>query len=174
MDFEKFPYIQRCVEESLRLYPPAWKIDRIALGDDTLTDVQVKKDAFLLMFPYFVQRNPKYFENPMTYNPDNFLEKNVQARPRMSYFPFGGGPRVCLGKHLSVMEMIFILVKVLQKYSFTLLPEPEIKTVALITLRPEHGMKLEFRKIEHGARVQTTNTKIYKPAPLTAVDTTPL
>ena len=147
-DLERFPYIKRCVEEAMRLYPPAWKLDRFALGEDQLTDVKIQKDAFVLMFPYFIQKNPQYFENPLVYNPDNFLEKNVEARPKMSYFPFGGGPRVCIGRNLSVMEIVFILVKILQNYSFTLLPEPVVKPVALITIRPELGMNLEFQAIK--------------------------
>jgi cytochrome P450 len=147
-DVDKFPYIKRCMEESLRLYPPAWKFDRIALGEDQLTDVKIKKDAFVFMFPYFIQKNPDYYPNPLQYNPDNFLEKNVEARPRMSYFPFGAGPRVCIAKHISIMELMFIMIRILQNFSIKLAAEPKIQPVAMITLRPEFGMNLEFTRLD--------------------------
>ena len=129
------------IKESMRLYPPAWISDRVALEDDTYNGFTFSKDTILILFYYGVHRDSKYWENPTTFIPERFLSNN---KPR-AYYPFGGGPRLCIGSNFAMAEMVIFLQAVIQNFEFT---PTGVKPLLrpLVTLRPD-GVTLGVQKI---------------------------
>ncbi|UJF28944.1 cytochrome P450 [Kaistella sp. 97-N-M2] len=120
------------IKESLRLYPPAWIIDRVALEDDSFKDFSWEKGTIVEFLMYDMHRNSAYWEQPDSFLPERFLEEDIKNKP---YFPFGNGARYCIGEHFAYMEMILFLRLFYKKYDLEL-ETKEMKTIALITLRP--------------------------------------
>ncbi|SFB97695.1 cytochrome P450 [Kaistella jeonii] len=120
------------IKESLRLYPPAWIIDRVALEDDTFKDFSWGKGTIVEFLLYDMHRNPVFWEQPNSFLPERFNESDIKSKP---YFPFGSGARHCIGEHFAYMEMILFLRLFYKKYHLEL-ETKEMKTIALITLRP--------------------------------------
>lgn len=120
------------IKESLRLYPPAWIMDRVALEDDSFKDFSWEKGTIVEFLLYDMHRNPVYWENPNSFLPERFEDENVKNKP---YFPFGNGARYCIGEHFAYMEMILFL-RLFYKKNQLKLDTKEMETIALITLRP--------------------------------------
>ncbi|MBC7556843.1 MAG: cytochrome P450, partial [Chryseobacterium sp.] len=120
------------IKEALRLYPPAWIIDRVALEDDSFKDFSWEKGTIVEFLLYDMHRNPVYWEKPNSFLPERFEDEDVKSKP---YFPFGNGARYCIGEHFAYMEMILFLRLFYKKYQLEL-ETKEMKTIALITLRP--------------------------------------
>ncbi|MGS0748657.1 cytochrome P450 [Halpernia sp. GG3] len=120
------------LKESLRLYPPAWIIDRVALEDDSFKDWSWEKGTIVEFLLYDMHRNPVYWERPNSFLPKRFEDEDLKSKP---YFPFGSGARYCIGEHFAYMEMILFLRLFYKKYQLEL-ETKEMKTIALITLRP--------------------------------------
>lgn len=120
------------IKESLRLYPPAWIIDRVTLEDDTFKDYSWEKGTIVEFLLYDMHRNPDYWEQPNAFIPERFKEEDIRSKP---YYPFGNGARHCIGEHFAYLEMILFLRILYKKYQLEL-ETKEMKTIALITLRP--------------------------------------
>ncbi|CAN0593354.1 unnamed protein product, partial [Laminaria digitata] len=101
--------VDRIVQESMRLYPPVWGLEREVRGDDQIAGQTAPKGDIVLMCQYSMHRDPRFWSNPEGFDPDRFLPERTQARPRFSYFPFGGGARICIGKAFAMMEAKLIL-----------------------------------------------------------------
>ena len=139
-DLPRLKYTEGVFAESMRLYPPAWVIGRRAKTDYAIGQYTVPARSILMMSPWVVQRDPRWFSSP-----DQFrLERSVlpDDRPKFSYFPFGGGMRVCIGERFAWMEGVLLLATVAQRWRFKLVPGHPVATAALITLRAKHGMKM--------------------------------
>ena len=145
MDLPRLSYTMQVVQESLRLYPPAWIMDRIALADDEYQGIKIPKGTMIFPFIYGVHRLPEYWENPDDFNPDRFEKKKMKERTAFSYLPFGGGPRMCIGVNFAYMEMQLVLIQTLRRMSFGLVNKEEVIPQPLITLRAAGGIKM--RKI---------------------------
>ena len=144
-DLMKLDYTTRAVKEAMRLYPPTWIIGREATKETTLGDYRIRKGDTLMMFPYLTHRDPDYWEDPLTFDPDRFLPERMKDRPKYAYFPFGGGARVCIGNNFAMMEMQIILALVCSRFEFSV-PEgykPNIE--ALVTLRPKGELPIYVR-----------------------------
>ncbi len=139
-------YTKMVLQESMRLYPPAWITDRVALEDDQIEGVKIVKGSTVAPFIYGIHRNPKYWDNPSKFIPTRFSKANSKNRKKFSYLPFGGGPRLCIGNNFAMMEMQLILVHFLRKYKWKLITEQEIAYQPLITLRPKYGIKMQIQK----------------------------
>ena len=120
------------IKESLRLYPPAWIIDRVALADDSFKGFSWEKGTIVEFLLYDMHRNPEFWEQPDSFLPERFEDSDIKTKP---YFPFGNGARHCIGEHFAYMEMILFLRLFYKKYKLKL-ETKEMKTIALITLRP--------------------------------------
>lgn len=143
-DLRQLPYAAAVLKESLRLYPPAWNFVRTALTSDVLpSNVPVAPGTKLFLCPYIVQRNPRYFPDPQTFSPDRFLGQRDQ--PRFSYFPFGGGPHVCIGQPLAELECLLILSEVTQRLRFELVSREPPALDSAFALRPRHGLWARVR-----------------------------
>ncbi len=139
-------YTLQVVEESMRLFPPAWITDREPLEDDEFEGIKIKKGQDIIAFIYGVHHNPKYWANPEEFNPDRFSIENKKKHVPYSYMPFGGGPRLCIGNNFALMEMQFVLAEMIRKYKVEVIPEQKIELNPLITLRPRYGLKVRISK----------------------------
>ncbi len=138
-DVADLPFTRMVLAESLRLYPPAWLIGRVATEDHVAAGYRLRAGSLVVMSPWAVHRNPRYFRQPEEFDPDRWLPERQDGRPKFSYFPFGGGSRGCIGEGFALMECALVLASLAQRWKFRLAgPPPRIDPS--ITLRPEHGM----------------------------------
>jgi len=144
-DLPQLRYTESVVAETLRLYPPAWGIGRRALEDYPVGDFVVPARSVVLMSPYAVHRDPRWFADPLEFRPERWLTEDA-ARPKFGYFPFGGGARVCIGERFAWMEGVLILAALGQRWRLRLEPGHRVETHARITLRPKHGMRMIAEK----------------------------
>lgn len=136
-DLPRLVYTKRVIEEAMRLYPPAWMTARLSLGEDEIGGYYIPANSEIFLSPYITQRHPTFWENPEVFNPDRFKPEDVTNRPRFAYFPFGGGPRVCIGNNFAMVEAQLVIAMVAQAYRLQLLPGCRVEPVAQITLRPQ-------------------------------------
>jgi cytochrome P450 len=140
----------------MRLYPPAWTTGRSALEDVEIRGHHVPKGAQILVSQWVVHRDPRWFPNPEGFDPDRFLPERAKDLPRFAYFPFGGGPRVCIGNHFAMMEATLILAVIAQRWQIELLPGERLELKPSVTLR-QKGPGLRARLAERAERrVQST------------------
>jgi cytochrome P450 len=127
---------RRVIAEVLRLYPPTWLTARMTVEDDTLAGYTMASGAIVLLSPYVTHRHPAVWEAPERFDPDRFAPARAAARPTMAYFPFGGGPRRCIGSAFATTEMQLIVAAVAQRYRLTLVRDARVSPTAGLTLRP--------------------------------------
>jgi cytochrome P450 len=139
-DLPALPYTRAILDETLRLYPPSWMITREALGDDVVMGFPVARGAQLLISSYGVHHAPELWASPEAFRPERFLDGT--ERPRFSYFPFGGGPRICLGDQYALTEMQLVLARIVQKRTLALARGTQIAARAQIGLRPRQPLRL--------------------------------
>ncbi|WP_216827442.1 cytochrome P450 [Alkalihalobacterium elongatum] len=145
--YTQLTYTQNVFWESLRLFPPAYVIGRQVDEDVEIGDYFFKKGEMILISPYVMHRDPLYFDEPDLFLPERFETGLLKTLPQFAFFPFGGGPRVCIGNHFAVMEAVLILACIYQRYQVTLAPvHHKVKPQPLITLRPKHGVKMIVSK----------------------------
>jgi cytochrome P450 len=141
-DYPQLKYTERILAESMRLYPPAWIIGRKALSDYSVNGYPIKAGSIVLMSQYLVHHNPKYYPDPERFDPERWTPEARDSRPKFSYFPFGGGPRLCIGEQFAWMEGVLVLATLAQKWKLRLVPGQSVKMQPLITLRPKYGMNM--------------------------------
>ncbi len=138
-------YARQVIDESLRLFPPAWAFSRAAIAPDRLGDHAIPARANVVISPYIVHRHPDYWENPEGFQPDRFRPGQATERPRFAYLPFGGGPRLCIGQQFALTEALIILAMTLQRFTLDREPGyPATKEVA-VTMRPASGVWVRAR-----------------------------
>ena len=140
-DLPQLRYTESVFAEALRLYPPAWGIGRRALEDYPVGGFLVPARSVVLMSPYVVHRDPRWFPDPLAFRPERWLAEE-SSRPKFAYFPFGGGARVCIGERFAWMEGTLLLAAIGQRWRLRLEPGHRVETHARITLRPKYGMRM--------------------------------
>ena len=145
-DIAQLPYASAVIKESMRLYPPVSLIGREAVEDVEIEEYLIPKGCVVMLSQWVMHHSPKYFDEPERFRPERWLGDLEKRLPRGVYFPFGDGPRVCIGKGFALMEAVLILATVAQKYKITLVPEHEIVPQPSITLRPEHGILVTVKE----------------------------
>ena len=133
----KMEFLGRVFHEALRLYPPGWAFARTALHEDTFGEFTIPAGALIIMSPYVVHRSHRFWHDPEKFDPDRFLPENSVSRPKFHYFPFGAGPRQCIGAGLVMMEAPLILASILQRCDFEVLNAVEVQPEPRISLRPK-------------------------------------
>lgn len=141
-DYPRLKYAERVFAESMRLYPPAWLIGRRALSDYVIDGYTIPAGAILLMSQYVMHHHPKFFPEPERFDPERWTPEAKEARPQFSYFPFGGGPRLCIGEQFAWMEGVLVMATFAQRWRMRLAPGHPVAKQPLVTLRPKHGMKM--------------------------------
>jgi cytochrome P450 len=145
-DLANLPYTRMVLEESLRLYPPAWAVGRFAAAEDALGGYRIPAGAQVVMSQYVTHRHPEFWDRPDEFEPERFTPERSAGRPRFAYFPFGGGPRMCIGADFAMIEAQLALAAVAQRYRLRLLGGHHVEPEALITLRPRHGMPMRLEQ----------------------------
>jgi len=140
-DLPQLRYTESVFAEALRLYPPAWGIGRRALEDFQVGEFLIPARSVVLMSPYVVHRDPRWFADPIAFRPERWLTEDA-SRPKFAYLPFGGGARVCIGERFAWMEGTLLLAAIGQRWRLRLEPGHRVETHARITLRPKHGMRM--------------------------------
>lgn len=135
---------ERVVKEAMRLYPPAWLTGREAKRDLEIAGRHVPKGAQLIVSQWLVHRDPRWYADPEVFDPERWTTERTVARPKFSYFPFGGGARICIGNHFAMMEAVLMLACILQRFHVSLLPFEEIGFAPSVTLRPERGVRVRI------------------------------
>ncbi len=139
-DLPRLPYTRMVVDETLRLYPPSWISTRRAIEADTIGGYRIPANALIVMSPYVTHRRAAEWPNPEGFDPERFTPEASAARPRFAYFPFGGGPHLCIGQAFALVEAQLIVASIAQRYRLSLVPGQQIEVAPLVTLRPKHGM----------------------------------
>ncbi len=149
---KKLTYTRQVFDEVLRLYPPVWTMSREAISGDQIplddgTRLNVPAGAAVMMCHYAVHRRETYWPNPEAFDPDRFSAAAMETRPKYAWFPFGGGPRMCLGFRFAQVESVLALAMITQRYKFSLLSGQQVKPEPIITLRPADSIlfKLSMR-----------------------------
>jgi cytochrome P450 len=145
-DLPALTYTAMVLHESMRLYPPAWLIVRTSIHDDEMGGYNIPARSMILLSPYVTQRHPALWNNPDQFAPERFASEEIARRPRFAYFPFGGGPRQCLGNHLGLVEMQFALATLAQQFRLRIAPGQRIAPAVMITMRPRDGIWMYLEK----------------------------
>lgn len=145
-DLQHLPFTKLVVDESMRLYPPAWIIGRKNIEDDEIGGYHIPKGNNITIPVVTIHRDPRIWEDPDTFKPERFKKENLKDKHRYAYFPFGGGQRQCIGNNFALMEMQLLTAMLAQKYRFKLVPGFEPEMDLLITLRPKGGMLMTVEK----------------------------
>jgi cytochrome P450 len=146
-DLARLTYTAQVIKETMRLCPPVPLIPREVLNDTVIRGYQIPKGTPVIFASYIAHRNPTYFEEPETFQPERWTAAFEKQLPRYAYFPFGGGPRVCIGNSFAMMETQLILATVAQRYRLRPQPNQTVQPASFISLRPANGvwMTLEQR-----------------------------
>ena len=147
-DLPNLPYTEMVVREAMRLYPPAPGVAREPIEDVKIGGYDVPKGSLISVNIYALHRDPRFFEDPERFDPDRFSNAWDERIPRYAYFPFGGGPRVCIGNGFAMMEARLILATLAQRCQLSLEPGQQVVPIQLVTVRPKNGvrMRLKMRK----------------------------
>ncbi|MGZ6175584.1 MAG: cytochrome P450 [Candidatus Binataceae bacterium] len=148
LDLPKLPYTRMVVEESMRLYPPAWAISRNAIGDDEIGGYHVRRKTNLIICSFITHRHPEFWEEPERFDPERFSPARSEGRPNFAYLPFGGGPRICIGNSFAMTEAQLVVATVAQRYRLRLVPGHPVELHPLVTLRPRHGMRMTVHRAD--------------------------
>ncbi len=140
-DLPRLKYTEWVIQESMRLYPPAYVIGREALSDGELGGYRLPRGTTVLMSQWVVQRDARHFEKPLEFRPERWDGDLAQRLPKFAYFPFGGGPRMCIGNTFAMMETVLVLAKIGQRWRFTIAPEPPVVAIPTFTLHPQFGIR---------------------------------
>jgi cytochrome P450 len=145
-DLSKFSYTERVLRESLRLYPPAWRVFRTTNKPFEACGFVLPAGSNILLSQWLTQRDARWFPEPERFLPDRWCENTAAGVPRFAYFPFGGGPRVCIGAGFALMEAALLLAAIAQRFRLRIIPNQRVEPLVGITLRPKHGIHAEVQK----------------------------
>ena len=146
-DVPRLRYADWVVKESLRLYPPAWGVGREALRECEVGGYRVAKGVQVLAFPWATHRDPRWFADPEAFRPERWGEESISRLPKYAYFPFGGGPRLCIGNYFATMEAVLILSTIARRFRLRLVPGQRIELMPAISLRPKRGMLMKLESV---------------------------
>ncbi|MGH9781478.1 MAG: cytochrome P450, partial [Candidatus Acidiferrales bacterium] len=145
-DLPKLRFTEAIVRESLRLYPPAWAMGRQAIEDCTIGGYHVPRNTTIYMSQWVVHRDSRYFDEPDEFRPERWMDSLQKMLPKFAYFPFGGGPRVCIGASFAMMEATLLLAAIASRFRIKLVPGQTIRLWPSITLRPREGIQVVLSK----------------------------
>lgn len=144
-DLPRLTYTTQVFKEAMRLYPSAWAIGRNPISDIEIGGYTIPRGTLVLCCPYVTQRDARFFPNPEEFRPERFAPEVEKQIPRSAYFPFGVGPRSCIGQGFVMMEAPLLLATLLQGFRFALSPGQNIQPAPLITLRPQGAVRMQLQ-----------------------------
>jgi len=164
-DLPNLVYTGHVITESLRLYPAAWGMARLAVEDHEIAGYPVTKGMGVAMAQWVVHRDPRWYDAPEEFQPERWEGDLLKRLPRFAYFPFGGGPRQCIGNTFALMEATLILATIARKFRFRLVAGHPVVPLASITLRPRHGVRVTLE-----SRQGNEAKKFFTPAQSAVAD----
>jgi cytochrome P450 len=145
-DLESLPYHRMVLSEALRLYPPVWIVARRNPNAWSLENDTFPAGSFIFVSQYLMQRDPRFFSDPERFDPERWTPEVAAQRPKYSYFPFGGGPRQCIGEGLARLISLLVTATIGQRWRLALAPHQKIELEPLITLRPKYGIRMIIKR----------------------------
>ena len=154
-DLPRLRYTEMVIKEAMRLYPAVWGIGRRAIEECELGGYRVPAGSNVFILQWRTQRDPRFFPDPDRFDPERWREDPVRSGkiPRFAYFPFGGGPRVCVGASFAMMEVTLLLAMMQQRFHLEIVPGHPIEIFASVTLRPKYGIRVIPQRRATGERV---------------------
>jgi len=148
-DVARLPYTEMVVKESMRLYPPAWAVGRQAVDAFEMGGYKFPAGTNIAILQWSTQRDARFFPEPEKFDPERWSVESLKrnALPRFAYFPFGGGPRVCVGAGFAMMETILLLATMAQRFRMTLVAKRKVKLLPSVTLRPKNGIQMVLHQV---------------------------
>ena len=150
MDYRNLHQLEgtvRVIDEALRIYPPFWMIDRVALQDDEIGGIRIPAGAMVIPYIYGTHRNPEHWQDVESFDPRRFEPARSKARHPFAYIPFGGGPRTCIGANMAIMQMLMIVAAFVRKYDFALAKNEPVAIQPMMMLRPAGTVSMKFRPV---------------------------
>ena len=141
-DLPKLKYTEMIAKEAMRLYPPAYAVGREAIEDTEIGGFRVPRNTQLFAFQWVTHRDPRFFNLPNDFDPDRWATDSIQNLPRYAYFPFGGGPRQCIGNYFAMMEVVLLLATIGQRFKFSMVQDHPVEVLPVLSLRPKNGIKV--------------------------------
>ncbi len=141
-DLPRLPFTEHVVTEALRLFPTVWLIGRESTEACRVADYAIPKRTTVYMSQWVVHRDPRWYDDPLAYKPERWADGLAKRLPRYAYFPFGGGPRVCIGNNFAMMEAVLLLATIGRRFRLSLAPDADVQPLPTMTLRPKHGVKM--------------------------------
>jgi len=157
-DIPKLQYTDKIIRETLRLYPPAWRIFRQTEEAFQVGDYTLPAGSNIVLSQWVTQRDPRWFPEPDRFIPERWNEEAAAKVPRFAYFPFGGGPRVCIGAGFAMMEATLLLATIAQRFRMHLAPNQRITPMPSITLRPRNGIRVSLEERANAPRERHLST----------------
>jgi cytochrome P450 len=145
-DLPRLKFTEQIAKECLRLYPPAYGLGREAINDCEISGYQIRAGTQVFMFQWATQRDPRFYDEPEAFRPERWTEDFTESLPRYAYFPFGGGPRACIGASFAMMEIVLCLAAIGQKFRLELDPNHPVSIYPAMSLRPRDGIKVAVKK----------------------------
>ena len=145
-DIGSLPLVERVVTEAMRLYPPAWIVGRRAIAEYPIDRFVAPPRSLVLMSQWVMHRDPRFFADPDRFDPDRWTPAFKAGLPRFAYFPFGGGPRQCLGESFAWMELVLVVAAIAQRWSLRPVPGHAVVPLPVVTLRARHGIAMTLRR----------------------------
>jgi len=145
-DLPQLQFTEKIAKESMRLYPPAFGVGRQAIEACEIGGFHIPAKAQVFAFQWVTQRDARYFQNPQEFKPDRWTDELANSLPKYAYFPFGGGPRACIGNTFAMMEIILVLATIGQKFRLRLVSELEVGIMPAMSLRPKNDIKVVIER----------------------------
>jgi cytochrome P450 len=145
-DLPRLKCTESVVNETLRVYPTVWVVGREAVEPVELGGYSIPAGTTVLLPQWVIHRDGRWFDDPLDFRPERWADGLMQRIHRYAYFPFGGGPRICIGNNFALMEAALILATIARNYRLVLAPDAEIVPLPTMTLRPAHGVKVILRR----------------------------
>jgi cytochrome P450 len=145
-DLPRLRYAEWVVKESMRLYPPARAVGREAVRECEVGGYVVPKCTQVIAYPWVVQRDPRWYDEPLNFRPERWGEESAARLPRYAYFPFGGGPRLCIGNYFATMEAVLVLSTVARRFRLRLAPGDKVEPLPAVSLRPKSGVRMRSER----------------------------
>jgi cytochrome P450 len=142
-DLPRLQYTEMIARETMRLYPPAYAIGREAIEETELGGFHVPKGTQVFAFQWVTQRDPRFFDEPAAFKPERWANGASEQLPKYAYFPFGGGPRQCIGNYFAMMEIVLLLATIGQRFRFSLIDE-KVEVLPVLSLRPKNGIRVKL------------------------------
>src|SRR5262249_19570974 len=144
-DLPHLKFAEKIAKESMRMYPPAFGLGRAAIDECDIGGYRIPGGTQVFMFQWATQRDPRFYDEPLEFRPERWTEDFEARLPKYAYFPFGSGPRICIGASFAMMEIILVLATIGQRFRLALVPEHPVEVYPAMSLRPKDGVKVVLR-----------------------------